>query len=221
MISYYIIDLETNGLLVGHHEVVEFSIIRASDRVQLSLNIRCLSPERSSLDALRITGKTLADLQVGDPKEKVVAEVNAFMDLDKQNPSARCIIGHNIIKFDKRFLHEMWSSSGSIFPADLYLDTLELTKQFIKVGDVQNAHLYKTATGRTSTTLHSALGLTGTKQATSQKHTAKSDTRNTYMLWQKLVNDHQIDYLPFIKNHPHIVKTAPSDIDTFDMADVE
>ena len=112
---------------------------------------------------------------------------------------------------------------GLIFPGHLYLDTIALTKQFIKTHDLSNANIEKTATGKISTKLSSALSLTGTKRATSQQHTAQSDTRNTFMLWKKLVDEHKIDYLPHIKTFPHITKAtkALEDIDALDMAEIE
>lgn len=220
-LNYYIIDLETTGLNSTFHEVCEISVIRASDRVQLTKMVRCERPDDASFDALQMLNKTIADLRSGVAKEQVVKEVNNFMALDGSDMNGRCIVGHNIIKFDKRFLHEMWASVGSEFPADWYLDTMDLTKQFIKLHNPEVPALHKTATGKTSTKLHSSLYLTGTTPVTSQMHTAKSDTRNTFMLWKKLVEDHKIDYLPFIKNFPHGNRKVLEDITTLDMADVE
>lgn len=222
-LKYYVIDLETTGLVSSYHEVVEISIIRADDRVQLSRHIKAMYPERASFDALKATGKTLADLEIGISKEQAIEDAHKFLELDGLEPANRCILGHNIIAFDKKFLHDTWASLGLIFPANLYLDTIALTKQFIKTHDLSNIDIQKTATGKISTKLSSALHLTGTKKATSQQHTAQSDTRNTFMLWKKLVDDHKIDYLPYIKTFPHITKTSKAleDIDALDMAEIE
>ena len=221
-LNYYVIDIETTGLNASYHEMIEISVIRANDRVQLTRYIKCVYPERSSFDALKATGKTLADLEIGVSKEQVINEVNDFFNLDNSAPANRCIVGHNIIAFDSKFLHSTWASVNSIFPANLYLDTITLTKQFIKTHDLSNVNVPKTATGKVSTKLHSALELTGTKKATNKAHTAQSDTRNTFVLWKKLVEDHNIDYLPHIKTIPHIVKGAElEDIEALDMAEIE
>ena len=222
-IKYYVIDLETTGLVSSYHEVVEISIIRAEDKVQLSRHIRAMYPERASFDALKATGKTLADLEIGISKEQAIEDADKFFNLDGADPASRCIIGHNIISFDKKFLHDMWASMELIFPANLYLDTIALTKHFIKTHDLSNANIEKTATGKISTKLSSALSLTGTKRATSEQHTAQSDTRNTFMLWKKLVDEHKIDYLPHIKTFPHITKASKEleNIDALDMAEIE
>lgn len=220
-LNYYVLDLETTGLNSTFHEVCEISIIRATDKVQLTKMVRCERPHDASFDALQMLNKTISDLKMGTAKEQVVKEVNNFLALDGADASSRCIVGHNVIKFDKRFLHEMWASAGSAFPADLYLDTMELTKQFIKLHNPEVPSLHKTASGKTSTKLHSALYLTGTPPVTSQMHTAKSDTRNTFMLWKKMVDDHKMDYLPHIKTFPHITKPTLEDITTLDMAEIE
>lgn len=220
-LNYYILDLETTGLNSTFHEVCEISVIRAADKVQLTKMVRCERPEDASFDALQMLNKTISDLRAGFDKEQVVKEVNNFMALDGGDTASRCIVGHNIVKFDKRFLHEMWASVGSTFPADLYLDTMDLTKQFIKLYNPEVPSLHKTASGRTSTKLHSALYLTGTTVITNQMHTAKSDTRNTFMLWKKMVDDHKMDYLPHIKSFPHATKLALEDITTLDMTEIE
>lgn len=221
-INFYILDLETNGLRCGYHEVVEFSIIRATDRVQLTRHIKCIYPERSSFDALQATGKTLKDLDIGVSKEEVITEVNGFFAKDGSNPASRCIVGHNVCAFDAKFLKEMWGSIGERFPADLYLDTQTLVKTYIKTRDLTNAKIQRTAAGKVSTKLHASLDLVGAKKITQQAHTAQSDTRNTYVLWKHLIDEHKMDYLPFIKNNPHILKTNQlTDINELGMDDIE
>lgn len=216
-LNYYVLDLETTGLQSGYQEVVEISIIRACDRVQFTRNIRAQYPERASLDALEITGKTLSDLMIGKTHVEVIKEVNQFFELDKGSPASRCIVGHNIVAFDTKFLHAMWAQEGQAFPAHLFLDTLTMTKHFLKTHTLDESKLPKTARGKVSTRLHAALQITGAKQITQQAHTAKSDTRNTFMLWKKLVEDHQMDYLPHVKNIPHYIKGSSEDEDISDL----
>jgi DNA polymerase III epsilon subunit-like protein len=197
-LQYYVIDTETNGLKANYHEMVEIGIIRATDRVQLWRNIKCQSPERSNFDALAITKKTLADLERGYSREEVVAECEKFFAEDGLTPAHRCIVGHNIFTFDKRFLFALWESVGKEFPATLWLDTIPMTKQYAKdIGLI-----------KPRVNLHAACDIVGVKKL-SDSHNAKVDSRNTYLLWKNLVEDKKIDHLPFVKTAEHKI-TAPS-----------
>lgn len=199
-IAFYLIDTETNGLLAKHHEITEISIIRYVDRVQLSRNIKCNFPERSSLDALRITGKTLSDLSVGENKSKVIKDCNDFFNQDGLTKAHRCIVGHNIIKFDKKFLHALWEEEDQQFPADLFLDTMVLMKEFNKSRGVS-----------AKVNLDASCNSLGIKKFAGA-HTAKGDTRNTYLLFNKLIKDYNFDYLPYIKNFPHSYKSSEEEL---------
>lgn len=205
MLNYYVIDLETNGLSVNYHEVVEISIIRTIDRKQLTRIIKCDYPSRSSIDALEITKKTYADLAQGISKQQAVEDANKFFNEDGSVPAGRCILGHNIWNFDRKFLFWLWETCGLEFPAHLWLDTITLTKQFIKENTIEESKIIKTATGKISTTLHASCEMLDIKKV-GAAHSAKMDTRNTYMLWKKLVDEYKIDYLPHIKTFIHSIK---------------
>ena len=192
---HYTIDLETNGLKRNYHTVNEISIIRHTDRVQLSKRIKCKSPEKSSMDALRVTGKTMQDLMRGDENADVVNACNKFFNEDGLTPSHRCITGHNIWTFDRLFLWAMWEEEGSIFPASLYLDTLSMTKAWVKTANI----------GKQKTNLAAATELFGLKKI-SNAHSAKGDSRATYHLYNELIENRGIDRLSFIKNSPHQTK---------------
>ena len=125
-IQYYVIDTETTGT-GNQHEIVEISIIRCSDKVQMTRFIKADFPERASLDALAITGKTIEDLRNGIPKEEAVAQIEEFFNLDNSSPECRCIVAHNA-SFDQRFLHNLWDRCGKKFPANMFLDTMQLTR---------------------------------------------------------------------------------------------
>ena len=202
-IVFYVIDLETTGLKVGYHEPTEIGIIRAVDRVQLWRNIKCERPENASYDALAITKKTLVDLQNGFDLDKVVEECDRFFSEDGLTPAHRCIVGHNIFTFDKKFLHNMWEKFRKEFPAHLWLDTIPMTRHYAKqIGLV-----------KPKVNLHAACDITGVKKLSSA-HNAKTDTRNTYLLWKNLVEDKKVDYLPFVKTAIH---TLPVDADLDDV----
>jgi len=202
MLHFYVLDLETTGLNSQLNEITEISIIRCSDKVQLTEMVKCDYPERASYDALRLTNKTIDDLKKGLSKSDVINKVNRFFEQDGQAPNARCIIGHNIISFDKRFLHNLWGSKDKEFPADLYLDTIKMTQEYLKSPIGQQTQLIKTATGRTAVNLHACCDMMKIRKF-AEKHSAISDTRNTYLLWNDLIKNKGVDHLPLIKNHPH------------------
>ena len=206
-LHYYVIDTETTGLSATQNEMTEIGIVRCTDRFQLHRKIKCEHPERASADALRITGKTMADLAFGDSSEEVVTKCNNFFNQDGVTPVARCIIAHNAT-FDKKFLHALWEKAGQAFPADLWLDTMDLTTEFLKKADPTTVTLIKTATGRTSKTLHACLDMASIKKL-ADAHNAKVDSRNTYLLWKGLI-DKNVDYLPYIKSFPHMVQPEQS-----------
>lgn len=213
-LQYYIIDTETTGLKSGYHEVTEIGIIRCTDRVQLWRQIKCVYPERANFDALAITKKTMADLERGYDREVVIAECEKFFSEDGLTPAHRCIVAHNA-PFDRKFLHAMWEASGKEFPAHLWLDTIQLTKEFLKNADQSQLNIVKTATGRVSTQLHACCDMVGIKKI-SDAHNAKVDSRNTYLLHRNLVEEKKVDYLPFIKTSVHTVSSGTNDDEGLD-----
>jgi DNA polymerase III epsilon subunit-like protein len=215
-LQYYVIDTETTGLKANHNEMTEIGIIRCTDRVQLWRQIKCEYPERANFDALAITKKTMADLEKGFDKEAVVAECNKFFEEDKLTPAHRCIIAHNA-PFDRKFLHALWEQCGIAFPANLWLDTMSLTKEFLKTADTSQIKIIKTPTGRVSTQLHACCDMVGIKKI-SEAHNAKVDSRNTYLLHRSLVEEKQVDYLPLIKTSVHCINTPVDDGEGLDLS---
>lgn len=201
-LNYYIIDTETTGVKSSWHEITEIGVIRCVDRVQLHRCVKCDYPERANVDSLRITNKTLKDIVQGSSKQDVVDEVNKLLTEDNLTPDHRCIVAHNAA-FDRRFLYALWEEVGQTFPANLFLDTIALTNDFIKKTDTSKLTLAKTATGRISKKLSDACDMVGVKRVAGVSHSAKIDSRNNYLLWKKLVDDHKIDYLPHIKTFAH------------------
>jgi len=201
MLKYYVIDTETTGLSAKMHEMTEIGIIRCEDRVQLHRCIKCEHPETANFDALRVTKKTMADLEKGQSRAEVVAECNKFFAEDGATPVGRVIIGHNI-QFDRKFMHALWESQGETFPASLWLDTIALTKVYMKKVGIKSR----------KTNLHAACEYVGIKKF-ADAHNAKVDSRNTFLLHRDLVEVKKIDYLPLIKTVPHEVDTSESELD--------
>ncbi len=196
-IAYYVLDLETTGIKSGYHEVTEISIIRFEDRRQITRNVICEFPKRASADALRITNKTFADLFIGSPKSTVIQECNEFFEKDGLSPQNRCIVGHNIFAFDRKFLFHFWESQSLAFPAHLWLDTLEMTKAYIKKNELNKD---KKGTEKLKANLQAACDMMGIKKIASM-HNAKADSQNTFFLQKKLMEE--LNYLQFIKTDVH------------------
>ena len=194
-ISYYIIDTETTGLRQGFHDLVEISIIRYSDRLQLSQKIKALKPENASYDALQITGKTMKDLYEGINHNDAIEEAHQFLSMDELTNAHRCIVCHNA-PFDRKFLHEAWSKNKRIFPGDLWLDTLTLSRRVAKLQGITEVNGEKPKFN-----LYAACDLFGIKK-TGSAHNAADDTRNTYFLLKYFI-DNKIDFLNMIKRIPH------------------
>ena len=209
-IQYYVIDTETTGLKADYHEMTEVGIIRCTDRVQLWRQIKCVYPERANFDALAITKKTMADLERGHDGINVVEECEKFFAEDGLTSAHRCIIAHNA-PFDRKFLHAFWALHGKEFPAHLWLDTMALTREFIKKTGL-DAECKAKGLPKPKVNLHSALDLVNVKKL-SEAHNAKVDSRNTFLLHRNLVEEKKVDYLPFIKTSIHVVTVNPNDAD--------
>jgi len=194
-LSYYVIDTETTGLKAGWHEVTEISIIRCSDRHQLTKNIKAEHPERVEQKALDVTGRTFESILEGDDKESVVEKCEEFWEEDGLTPEHRCLIAHNA-SFDKRFCHALWESVGKQFPVVCWLDTIRFTKEWTK----------KLGVYRKSYKLASALEFAGIDPFKGA-HEAGSDARNTYLLWKKAM-DAKVNHLPAITRWPHILENS-------------
>lgn len=141
-----------------------------------------------------MTGRTLDDLKKGEPAAQIIQMVEDFMFQDGSTEDSRCIIGHNVV-FDKNFLYALWNHHNKKFPATLFLDTKPMAKVWSKNLGVEKPKL----------TLGACLDRM--KIPTTVKfgklHDAGSDSRYTYFLYKKLIEEYQIDHLPYIKNYPH------------------
>lgn len=204
MIKFYVCDTETTGLNSRYHEMTEVGIIRCEDRVQLFRKIKVTYPERANIDALKITNKTMKDLEDGIDKLSVIKEINKFLEEDGLTPAHRCFICHNA-SFDRRFIHALYEEVGEEFPAHLWLDTVSLVKEYAKKIGLQKPKV----------NLHAACDIVGIKKF-SDAHNAKVDSRNCFLLHRNLVEEKQINYLPFIKTAIHSIQTEDVDMSILD-----
>jgi len=176
MINYYIVDLETNGTAVNYHEVTQISAVRCSDLVQFNRFIKIKYPERSNKTALEVTNTTIEDLSRGKPAAEVIDDFESWLTSDGYNSEGRCIVGHNIVNFDRKFLHALWADNKKVFPANLWLDTIPYWKEW---------HVNTTGVKSRKSNLEFALTSLGVTPK-GPSHSAKVDTQNNYVLWKKL-----------------------------------
>lgn len=207
-ITYYVLDVETTGLTKKLHEITEFSLIRCKDKVNLFKQVKCDHPETASLQALEITKKSMADLYNGVSKKEACESIAKFLAEDGGNDMSRCIIGHNV-SFDRKFLQAMFDECGMDLEVSLWLDTMKMTRQFIKKAGLRVGLKQHPAA------LKDACELFKTKQ-TSGQHNAKSDSRNTFYLWEKLKTE--MMYIKFIETHK---VTKGQETYDFDQSDIE
>lgn len=186
-IKYYVVDVETNGLSAVKHEITQISLIRNSDRHQISKFIKIEHPENTSIDALNATNRTYADLLKGAPKAEVVNQIDEFILQDGLTPESRCAVGYNL-PFDMRFLTVLWSGLNKKFPFYLWLDILPMMRQYAKHQGLIKPKL----------TLGHSLAICKLKPRL-PFHSAITDTQNTYILNEFLIKQAGVDHLPHIK----------------------
>jgi DNA polymerase III epsilon subunit-like protein len=189
-IKFYTIDTEETGLQTGFHDLIEISIIRFDDRMQMTRIVKAKNPKNASFDALVITGKKMSDLYKGIECEQMITEVNEFFEQDGLTPNHRCIVAHNA-PFDRRFIHHTWDAHNKSFPANLWLDTLAICRKITK----------KQGLIKPSLKLNDVCDRFGIKKF-ANSHTAAGDARNTHMLLSKFIEDKE-DYIELIKSIPH------------------
>lgn len=192
-IHYYTVDTETTGLSKDLNEIFQISIIRCSDRHQLSRRIKVENLDTVNQRALEVTNTKMSDLLFGDKKEDVVSECESFFAQDGATPEHRCIVGHNIVGFDLRFLFKLWEKCEKEFPAALWLDTLKYVRKYAKANGLDNKQW----------DLNNAcikLGITPKKGA----HSALIDTQNNYLLWKE-IQKRGVPQVEIIERRRHIL----------------
>ena len=177
--------------MVNFHELFEISLINADTMTQITRRIKIDKPENSSLDALKITGNTIDDLKKGKSKFDVVNEIDAFINEDGLTPDHRCLVGHNIINFDRKFLWHLWESCGKEFPFHMYLDTMHMMRDYTK----------KLQMIKPKINLAASCEMLKVANVDTNWHSAKGDTRNCFFLWKKLMDE--VNHLMHIKTMVH------------------
>jgi DNA polymerase III epsilon subunit-like protein len=131
----YVVDTETTGLSYIKNEPIEISIYRLSTNEQKTWYIKPINFDTIEQSSLRINGIKLEDLKgltkEGKdkylPPEKVLPEIENWLNEDDLPTSHRLMVGHNI-SFDKQMMMSLWEKCGAkdSFPfSDKYsIDTM-------------------------------------------------------------------------------------------------
>jgi DNA polymerase III epsilon subunit-like protein len=191
-LKFYVCDTETTGLS-SQHEINQISIIRFEDKFQKTINIKVEHPEKASRQALEIQGKTYADLKKGIDKRSAIKEINEFLTEDGLSPEHKCIVCHNR-PFDMRFIHSTWESVGEVFPASLWLCSMEFARKYGKKQGIVKPKVNLAAT----------LVMMGIP-AKYGAHNAAVDSLNTAAILEKIINE-KLGHIELIKRIPHEIK---------------
>lgn len=226
MINYYIADTETTGLAVDIHEINQISVLRVSDKKQLSLQIKVKKPHIYNAQALEIQGITPADLKKGITLEDAVAQIDNFLLEDGQTAAHRCMIAHNA-PFDRKFIHRAWDSIGKKLPADLWFCTQSFAKRHVqkhrngaKIAEAQvkaGVDIKKDKSG----SLKPKFGLNNFMMGVGLvpkigAHSAEVDVQNTDVLYNWLINSNT-EFVSLISRVPHQEVLAGAELDIDDV----
>lgn len=199
MMHYYVLDVETTGLDAKKHEITQLTIIRVSDRKLRNRYIKADHPELASPEALRVTGRTIADLSTGVGKLEAIEAMEEFLNQDGATPEHRCIIGHNV-SFDMRFCHALWAQFKKTFPANCWLCTKAYAKQYATRMGISKPKL----------SLGDSMEMCGIEPKYGKAHNSEVDTKHTYLLY-KFIKEEGVEHLPLIKRIPHGFEKTGSD----------
>jgi len=182
----YCVDTETTGLVPTEHSPIEISICRLSDGSQGTWFLRPTNFETIDAGALRINGYNIDDIkgltkhgnETFLPPEKVIIEIENWLNTDDSPPTHRIIIGHNA-PFDKSMLQELWKKCNSY-------ETFPLSEKYCV--DTACIEFFMDYCKGTMSEGYSLSGLAkkyGIKNE--KKHTAASDVQATIKLFDKQV----------------------------------
>lgn len=163
--NYIVYDLETSGLKVGTHGVMELAMM-AIDSVTLEEIARyetLIAPYPIMFEdeegneafkeyevnqvALDINGLTMKKIETsGKPAKEVIKEIEEFVKKCKAGSKKPVLVGHNIIKFDNPHLANFFMSNkkdpGKLFDSNYFVDTQQ-----------ESHKMFPEATGRGENTL--------------------------------------------------------------------
>jgi DNA polymerase III epsilon subunit-like protein len=213
-LEYYALDTETTGLASSYNEINQISVVRASDKKQILIDIKVEHPERANAQALEIQGKTKADLLKGIPLLSAIEQVDAFFEEDGKTPEHRCVIAHNA-PFDRKFCHAEWDIKKKAFKANLWLCTKQFAQRYVKK-NIQ--HTQKIAQAQNETKVK--YGLNNFMKGVGipiklGAHNAGVDAENALDLFNWLVQS-KTEYVSLITRNPHKEDVQSKEPEVFD-----
>jgi DNA polymerase III alpha subunit (gram-positive type) len=112
--NYIVIDLETGGLSAQKNPITEVACVILNHQMEVIKEYQTLVKPYGNLvlerQALEVTGLTVEEINKGKDSKQVVSEmIDLFKPLKKGKFMKPIMIGHNIIKFDSKFLIEFFN----------------------------------------------------------------------------------------------------------------
>lgn len=165
----FVFDLEATGLSTKTSHVVE--IAAANMVTQESFVSRIRLPDGVSIhpDVEKLTGLQTEDLRDARVPlfEQAISEFFSFIQTacNRRPASVPLLIGHNIVSYDVRLLHNRLQASGMererrfLLEECLFLDTLKLSRDLLDDAESYKlGYLYYYLTGKQPENTHRALG---------------------------------------------------------------
>lgn len=195
--KYWVIDTESLGVQVDKHDLTEISIIRCEDLVQKNWYLKPKRPENADPFALTLTNKTIPELMSRNIYlEDVIDEIDEFLKGDDDDPDDNVMIAHNA-SFDRRMVEHNWKILDRKFPANYWLDTVNIAKKY--------ARSILKIDGRMSFSQANMIELLDLKSFEKEGvHSAAVDARNLYRMWNHMTKQGKISNTEFIKISPDL-----------------
>ena len=181
----YVLDVETTGLHVIDHDIIEVSLYRLKDDAQKTWLLQPTNPQNYEAAAFRVNGHKLEDLRhetkfgrdnYQDPN-KVIVDIENWLMEDNVPAEQRLCVGQNV-SFDLERLQQLWikCNSKDTYPLGRrYMDTMVI-EIFMDYCKGQFADYYN---------LNNIIKKYGVKN--DKAHSASADTKATKELFMKQV----------------------------------
>lgn len=184
--KYYVIDVESLGINIVKHDVIELSILRLEDGEQKTWCIKPFTIHDDVVGALRVNGHKLEDIswkttygrETYLPAEKVIVEIENWLADDGVPAECRFLIGHNVA-FDKSMLEQLWTKCNSY-------DSFPFGRRFLDTMIIELFFDYCSNNFADSYSLAGLVKKYGLKNEKS--HTAAADTKVTKEVFMKQVD---------------------------------
>jgi len=173
----FIIDTETTGLNIEIHEIHEISILDTRDSRQLNIDVKVENITSISPEILVMTDKR--DFRSGLEKIDAILMCNNFI----KDSDSKIMLAHNA-SFDRKRLEKMWKRNYFEFPADKWIDTIPIIKEYVSKNKIEMVGKTK-KTCKPSFRLESCID-TFNIEKPGALHSAKTDVKCLYGILKKI-----------------------------------